>query len=220
MPKSSAISLNSSLYGASLGSSSPGFNDSNLVATFLKICRTNLPEYVLGAGLFMTCKEMNYFVNNLPNIWNCKHAVSDVWHKSGSQVCKYVYFSSITHSQFLWGMETTPCVQNCNRNDLNFKFSLGEHALAIPQQWLHHSSSTCWIVWKLVPTGLLCEYCIVAWNNTEHCKIARNNTEHWMVTLALFYLLCPSHAICPMFWSCHWGTTEITCTMSIVLPSL
>ena len=131
-----------------------------------------------------------------------------------------MYFSSITHSQFLWDMKTTPCVQNCNRNDLNFKVSLGEHALAILQQWLHRSSSTCWIVWKLVPTGLLCEYCIVAWNNTEHCKIARNNTEHWMATLALFYLLCPSHVICPMFRSCHWGTTEITCTMSIVLPSL
>jgi len=38
--------------------------------------------------------------------------------------------------------------------------------------------------------------------------VARNNTEHCMVTLALFYLLCPSHAICPMFWSCHWGTTD------------
>ena len=50
--------------------------------------------------------------------------------------------------------------------------------------------------------------------------LARNNTEHWMVTLALFYLLCPSHAICPMFWSCQWGTTEIICTVSIVLPSL
>ena len=49
----------------------------------------------------------------------------------------------------------------------------------------------------------------VAWNNTKHCKIVRNNTEHWMVTLALFYLLCPSHALFPyvsMLWlRHHWN---------------
>ena len=39
----------------------------------------------------------------------------------------------------------------------------------------------------------------VAWNNTEHCNTAWNNTEHCMVTLALFHLLCPIHAIRPSY---------------------
>ena len=81
----------------------------------------------------------------------------------------------------------TPCVQDCNRNDLNFKFALGEHALAILQLWLHHSTSTCWIIWKLVPTGLLCEYCIHYSNSPSR---SQNPNYVWICTITNIACYC------------------------------
>lgn len=122
-----------------------------------------------------------YDTNQVAKMWVCifqRHKTISMQHSQWLWVRKKTtFFPTLhsSHSQFFWGVGMRPCVPRLQQKWS--KFSLGEHAQAILQQWLHRLA------------------------------LATGSTEYWFLQAVLFFYLAFSISksqLCPSNIYLQW----------------